>query len=175
MGGSLTEEELGDVISKAPGLTVFVETGTYHGSSTSVAAKLFDRVFTIEINRALYEKSFDRFVKEGTLGKKVFPLLGDSVLLLPQIMDAIKGPALFFIDAHQSGSDTSNNGICVPLYEELKAIIAKAEPGSVYIIDDVRLFSAAWDWEGITPSKILEKIGKVKDSYVKDDRFYVFT
>lgn len=107
-------------------------------------------------------------------------LLGDSVQLLHEVMKGLNGDgAVFFIDAHQSGSDTSNNGVHVPIFEELDVILSYAVSSSAFIIDDVRLWKAGvWDWAHVTTDKIVEKISekrKVLSSIEVGDRLYVAT
>jgi hypothetical protein len=107
-------------------------------------------------------------------------LLGDSVELLKQITPRVLPGAVFFLDAHQSGGDTSNNGKNhVPLFQELDVILSHKIGPSIYIIDDLRLFDKFWDWAGITPSSIIAKFKEhgqhVVKSFPANDRYYVFT
>jgi predicted O-methyltransferase YrrM len=179
MGGSLTDEEILNVLERSPGLKYFVETGTYKGDSSARSAKYFDKVYTMEINQSRYQESTLRFLSEGTLQTKVCPLLGDSLKLLPDIIEKVRSDrVLYFLDAHQSGDDTGNNGKWVPLYEELDLIIPSLVSGSVIIVDDIRLFDAHWDWSGITVENTLKKFGignlTVKSHYVAEDRLYIY-
>lgn len=175
MGGSLTEEELLEL--KCHG--TFVETGTYKADSTIVAAKIFEKVHTIEICQPLYEESLQRIQKLGLTN--VVSHLGDSLTVLPQIMKEVT-EGVFFIDAHISGVDSSwNTKDRVPLFQELDAILSPALGPSIFIIDDVRLWKTikAWDWGHISDEAILikfaEKKVKVSKAYEKEDRFYVHT
>ena len=96
-------------------------------------------------------------------------------LIVPQVSDG----SVFFIDAHQSGPDTGNNGKWVPLVEELDIILETKLGPSVFIFDDVRLWKKkCWDWAHITEKSILDQFKKkdvvVIKSYEKGDRFWVF-
>jgi len=184
MGGSLTEQELVDIKNKGPPYSQikhFVETGTYKGDSTLMAAKQFENVYTIEIYQPLYLESKERAEHENI--KNIEFYLGDSLECLPNICDKIKkNGAVFFIDAHISGSDSGwNNKIRVPLLEEIDIILSRPIGPSVFIVDDLRLWKTikAFDWVHITNELLIEKIQKkgieVFDHYEKDDRFYIYT
>lgn len=79
-----------------------VETGTYHGITTTWLAKHFDHVYTTEINDGFYAIAQTRFVNEGC-DDKIRSYCMNSVEALPKIIDVIRakgGNALFFLDAH---------------------------------------------------------------------------
>ena len=141
-------------------------------------------MYTIEIVDKLYQDSIDRFESENITN--ITPYKGDSLSILPIIIDQIPKDegAVYFIDAHQSGPDTSfNQKQQVPLIEELQILIEKNISPAIYIFDDVRFWKGheqqAWDWEHITEDFIINMFeGKnigVIDYYVKNDRFFVMT
>jgi hypothetical protein len=180
MGGSLTYDELFTYLSwkQYKNIKNFIETGTYKGATTLMAAKKFDKVYTTEIVPALHEYSKNIAVKEGVTNIEF--MLGDSVELLKLICPQVLDGGVFFLDAHQSGGDTSNNGKNhVPLFQELDVILSHKIAPSIYIVDDLRLFDKFWDWAGITPETIVNKFkehGHEVDSYFsQNDRFYVLT
>lgn len=183
MGGSLKQEELEDIKKRGyPYDTIknFVETGTYKADSTIIAASLYDNIHTIEIYEPLYKESIER-VKNLNI-KNIKFYLGDSLHHLEKIVPNILDGAIFFIDAHISGSDSGWNGsIRVPLIEELDIILSHPIGPSVFILDDLRLWKSikAWDWAHITNEFIIEKFKtkniKLSSYYEKDDRFYIFT
>ena len=72
MGGSLREDELSFILSCFPGFRrrYFVETGTYKGDTTRLAAKNFDLVHTIEIVKALSDEA--RNISTGNLKRLIF-------------------------------------------------------------------------------------------------------
>ena len=179
MGGSLQFEEIWDVIGRRPeykDIKNFVETGTYKGDTTLMASEHFSKVYTTEIVPALHEGSRKRAEEKGV--KNITFLLGDSVKLLSEIMPNVSEGAVFFLDAHQSGGDTSNNGKNVPIYEELDTILSFPLGKSLFIIDDVRLWKQrCWDWNHISGSqivkKLIEKGRKVLAYFEKNDRFFI--
>jgi hypothetical protein len=112
-------------------------------------------------------------------GDNITYLLGDTVKLLPTIIPKIDAPAMWFLDAHQSGPETSNNGKWVPLLEELNIILSSYTHPSIYIIDDLQLFSKHWDWAEISVDSIIElfkKHGKeIAVNYSNNDRYIIVT
>lgn len=180
MGGHLPEDECTELLSIAKtapeDFDHFVETGTYKADTTLAAASLFKDVHSFEIVEALHNESKEKCRHHSNIHLH----LGDTMKLLPTILPSIKGPCVWFLDAHQSGQDTSNNGTCVPLLDELNLILSSIEcTSNVFIIDDVRLFSKYWDWEGISLASI-EKVFQKHDipiymKFVKNDRYVIRT
>ena len=176
-------EELLEFYKKYPAfksVSNFVETGTYKGDTSLMAAEHFDKVFTMEIVEDLYRGSMERAAREGVTNVSFH--LGDSLEVLPKILPQVEDGAVFFIDAHQSGPDTGNNQKhLVPLFEELDLILSRDLGPSVFIFDDVRFWEGqrqpAWDWAHISVKKILDKFEGlfVIDSFVSNDRFFVLT
>ena len=183
MGGSLIEEEILHIKNQGKpydNINNFIETGTYKGDTAIVAAKHFKNVYTIEIFEPLYIDSMVRALNEG-ISNIVF-LLGDSLEKLNNILpDVASDGAVFFIDAHISGGDSSwNNVNRVPLMEELDIILSYKIGPSVFIFDDLRLWKQKiWDWEHITNESIIRKfiLRDIEISHIfeKNDRFYIFT
>jgi hypothetical protein len=135
----------------------FVETGTYMADTILAVCDLFAQAFSIEIDSQLFQKIQTTFSQND----KTTIIQGDSVIKLVDIMDKSTEnvPFVFFLDAHQSGNDTSNNGDWVPLLKELDIILTCCKPTSVLlVINDVRLFDQFWDWKGITTTIIDETI-----------------
>lgn len=175
MGGSLTEEELSYILSCFPGFPrkCFIETGTYKGYTTRLAARNFDLVHTIEIVKALSDEA-QRIGDSEDLINIVYHV-GDSLVILPEIVKRLPVEAVFMIDSHISGPDTSHNGILVPLLEELDIILKNYNKRSIFIIDDVRLFSKYSDWKGISYDTILDKFKdrEIELCFENNDRFII--
>ncbi len=112
----------------------YIETGTYRGDSAIVAAGQFERVQTIELSPYWFEFSKNRL--------KPFPNvlchLGDSVKVLPTLLQENIGPTYFFLDAHFAGGTTALGEKEVPLMEELELVVAR-EQNDILVIDDLRL------------------------------------
>jgi hypothetical protein len=63
---------------------------------------------------------------------------GDSGALLPEILQELSSPALFWLDAHHSGGVTAHGPDDSPLARELQCILA-SPLAHVVLIDDARL------------------------------------
>lgn len=184
MGGSLTEDELLYLYKLYPNtkqIQTFVETGTYKGNTCISLSRYFNDIYTIEIVENLYNEARQN-AKEAKVNNIKF-YLGDSLSVLKEIAPAYKFGAIFFIDAHQSGPDTSNNGIIhVPLLMELDIMLSSnIDKHCVFIFDDLRFFDddaqKPWDWSHISVKNILEKFEQygydIIDDYSYNDKFYV--
>ena len=115
----------------------FVETGTYLGETAAAMAKLYRKVFTVEIHEELYQKAAARLRDSGN----VTAYHGNSSDLLPAILDRLDGPAVFWLDAHYSGPKTGRIGKAeTPIEEELSQIFATGSSEHLIFIDDARLF-----------------------------------
>jgi len=133
----------------------------------------------MEIVKNLYEGSKKRALEQNKTNIKF--LLGDSVHHLKHITPQVKDGAVFFIDAHQSGGDTGNNGKNVPLMEELKVILSTELGPSLFIFDDLRFFvhhkQHAWDWTDVSEIGIIKTFlvrgYHVERFFTKNDRFFV--
>jgi hypothetical protein len=150
-----------------PSTSTFIETGTYVGWTTLVASDLFQTVHTVELSPLLVEQASIRCKGRTNITFHI----GDSLQVLPIILPP-SGDVVVFLDAHQSGSDTCNNGTWVPLMDELRIIsewVKTRKDATVVIIDDVRLFNAHWDWAGITVQSVREML-HADESYVQNDR-----
>ncbi len=172
MGGSLDGAEirtLCNYYSNPDALTTFVETGTYHGDTTVVASGMFRHVYTMEIDTVLYGANQQRFAEHTN----IHAYLGDSVEILSMV--PMEEPCVWFLDAHQSGTDTSNNGReHVPVLSELAVIFPPDTTRTgLVIVDDVRLFKRYWDWEHVTLPSIdaVLRHCNVTRKFVRNDRY----
>ncbi len=119
------------------GLDDFIETGTYRGETAAWAAEHFARVTTVELFPELHTAAQVRFrAKPG-----VRALGGDSPAVLREIVPALAGAALFWLDAHWSGLGTAGREAECPLLEEITLINAVSRTHTV-LVDDARLFCA---------------------------------
>lgn len=136
--GSISAEPLGSFVTQLArkhGIGCFVETGTYLGASARFAASVFSRVVTIEIKRDYHEQAMAQSQETN-----IEFLLGDSALLLPDIVAGLTGTAFFWLDGHAGAGFFAEEDNC-PLLAELKAIAASPHP-HVIIVDDARAFLA---------------------------------
>jgi len=137
--GSIHLSPLADLareLARAGGLRDFVETGTYVGQALPWAARGFERVWTVELNPKFQDQA-----KANNVGlKNVAYLLGDSAGELPKIVSELKGPGLFWLDAHAGAGYFADHDIC-PLVQELETVLASPHEHCI-IVDDARAFLA---------------------------------
>jgi len=118
-------------------LRTFVETGTNKAGTAAWAADHFDRVTTIEGDRALYEAARST---HGRLRNVRF-VHGDSGEELGGVLENVGQPALVWLDAHWCGAETFGKAAECPLLDELEAL-NECATDHVIIIDDARFFTA---------------------------------
>ena len=122
--------------SKTYGLRILVETGTYLGDMVEAMKADFDRIYSIELSKDLYEKAVKKFADV----KNVELIHGDSGTELGNVIKRINQSALFWLDGHYSAGVTAKGKKNTPIYEELEHILGTQDRKHVIIIDDARLF-----------------------------------
>src|SRR6266446_8119416 len=107
-----------------------VETGTYLGGTTSLLARAFSRVLTIDINAVFQEQAK---LKTGDATNVEF-ILSDSASFLrqnlPKWVDEGCLPEFFYLDAHW-------DPVC-PLAEEVE-LISRSCHDAIVMIDDIEV------------------------------------
>lgn len=120
-------------------LDTFIETGTFLGNTTEIQRRRFKRIFSVELSVDLFNRARQRFSRYNS----VTILQGDSATVLPQIMNQVQAPSVFWLDAHYSGvlggEQTSRAAKDCPIYEEMDAIFAHKHD-HVILVDDAREF-----------------------------------
>jgi hypothetical protein len=118
------------------GLSLFVETGSYLGHTAGFMAPHVARCVTIELDPALYQEASKRLADL----QNVQALHGDSGDVLPEVLQTVDAPALFWLDAHYAGGRTAKGSVDSPIEAELQAILAHPIKHHVIAIDDARAF-----------------------------------
>jgi hypothetical protein len=121
---------------------VLIETGTYLGEMIDAMKDSFDRIFSIELDRALYEQATRRFDADDHISI----VHGDSGESLKELLASIDEPCLFWLDGHFSGGVTAKATLETPIMREMEHILAHPLTGHVVLIDDARLFTGANDY-----------------------------
>lgn len=122
---------------------VLIETGTYKGQMVYSLINKFDEIFSIELDRALFEKAQRKF----RWYNHVHIIHGQSGEKLPGILEHLTQPCLFWLDAHWSGGSTAKGDIETPIIQELQSILNHREAEKhILLIDDARLFVGANDY-----------------------------
>ncbi|MBT4485768.1 MAG: hypothetical protein HOC71_19030 [Candidatus Latescibacteria bacterium] len=119
-----------------------VETGTYLGEMVYSVKDVFDRLYSIEIDRTLARKAQKRFSKYD----RITILQGDSGEVLREILAEITTPCLFWLDSHYSGGLTSKGEFDTPVMQELTHIFNHDVRDYVVLIDDARCFTGENDY-----------------------------
>lgn len=119
------------------GAKSFVETGTYLGSMVEFIAATGVQCHTIEISPPIYERAQKILARHNNIRLH----LGDSGKLVPEILSVLDHGAVFWLDAHYSGSFTGQAELASPVSAELDAILAHPVKKHVILIDDARDFT----------------------------------
>lgn len=157
-----------------PKPAILVETGTYHGDGIQSNILDFEEIHSIELHPEHCRNAQKRF-KEYY---HVHVHEGDSATVMASLVETIKEPAIFYLDAHYSGGNTAYGIVpeekgC-PVLRELE-ILGKRQYDDIVVVDDMRLmgkcqFSGTegdhlyplteFDWRHVTFEKMLETYGK---------------
>lgn len=153
-------------------LFIFVETGTYFGDTIAATKDIFSKIFSIEIDKALYYKAKKRFAKFGYIDV----IHGDSGTMLPKILSHISQPCLFWLDAHYSRGVTGKGARETPIIQELTYILNHPTQNHVILIDDARDYVGKGDYPTIQELKnfVLSKhpdwVFEIKDDIIRVHR-----
>ena len=146
---------------------IFIETGTFYGTTSEWASKLFKVVYTIEKETHFFQAAEKKFINTN-----VNCINGASSTCLSSILKNIDDTVIFWLDAHWSCEDTSGEEKECPLLEEI-SIINKWNRDCVILIDDASDFLCSPPkphkpdhWPSIS-----EVINKLND--ISSDRFIV--
>jgi hypothetical protein len=127
-----------EVLAKYPN-DMFVETGTFDGSGCMVALQVgFKRIVSFEISVKKFMLCCGRF--------KDYPqvdlVLGDTMVLLPKLLDTIYWPCTFWLDAHmpEDGTQHSKDWSSCPIMHEFAAIKKHHIKTHTIMIDDLNHF-----------------------------------
>lgn len=116
----------------------WVETGTFMGDTAALLTCEAKEVYTIEPDRALFERAAARFV--GNTNIHVIHGLSENIL--PSLLATLSGTVNFWLDGHYSGGITHQGPTDCPVREELSSIeknLVRYDNVTV-LIDDIRCF-----------------------------------
>lgn len=116
---------------------VWVETGTYLGTTTRFLSVSFPHVYSIEPEPKLYELARKRFS-----GQNVTLFNDISENIFPTLLPKLSGNINFWLDGHYSSGITFMGEKACPVEDELNAIEANIQNFDklTILIDDVRCF-----------------------------------
>ncbi len=121
------------------GLRELVETGTYEGDMVSALRRDFVRLRTIELDADLCRRARKRMRRASN----VEVVEGDSAVVLPKVLEDLREPAVFWLDAHFSGGVTARAEIDTPVWAELTAVLDHDVLGHVVLVDDAHEFDGS--------------------------------
>lgn len=136
---SYTKFLLIDKIRRKCHARVCIETGTFLGLTTSRCARVFDEVYTIEIDKALAAKARNFL----SARPHVHVICGDALEELPRLFGQLQSSGiLVFLDGHYCGKDTGSGTMPEPAIQEIEILANHADKIAAIIIDDFRNFGA---------------------------------
>ncbi len=115
------------------GLRALVETGTYYGEMVAAMRKRFDRIYSVEFDSALAQRAQKKFSR----WPHIRILEGDSQQVVPELLQSLDQPALFWLDAGYYGW-AGLQGNRQRLTSELEAVLDHRIRNHVILMDDAR-------------------------------------
>jgi len=128
---------------------VWVETGTFLGTTTKYLSEFFPHVYSIEPEPKLYSSACKRFE-----GKNVTLFNDVSENVFPSLLPTLSGNINFWLDGHYSAGITFKGEKDCPVEDELSAIELNFSNFDklTILIDDVRCFLPVNDTYAEYPS-----------------------
>jgi len=115
------------------GLRAMVETGTYYGEMVAAMKKRFGEIYSVEYDHALAARSQAKFAR----WRHIHIIEGDSQKAIPEIIQSLTQPALFWLDAGYYGW-AGLQGDKQRLTVELDSILRDQRFQHVILMDDAR-------------------------------------
>ncbi len=115
------------------GLHVLVETGTYYGEMVAAMKNHFDQIYSVEYDSRLAQRAQKKFSR----CPHIHVLQGDSQRVVPEVLQSLEQPALFWLDAGYYGW-AGLQGDKQRLTTELEAILRHRIQAHVILMDDAR-------------------------------------
>jgi hypothetical protein len=113
---------------------IFIETGSYLGDGIQRALDArYRQIHSIELSPELFLQCVNRFNDPN-----VHLYQGNSISVLPMILDGLQTYATFWLDAHYSGGITAQGNENSPILSELEIIKNHRIKEHTILIDDLR-------------------------------------
>ena len=113
-------------------LHTLVETGTYYGEMVAAMKDRFSRIYSVEYDHQLAQRAIKKFSRYS----HIQILEGDSQQVIPELLQSLTAPALFWLDAGYYGW-AGLQGNKQRLTTELEAIL-RHPVQHVILMDDAR-------------------------------------
>jgi hypothetical protein len=146
-----------DVLADISDKRLLIETGSFIGDGTQVALDAgYEHVISIENDESRYNICVDRFRRDT----RVTNLFGDSEIVLPKILDILKYPVTFWLDAHVIGRSTT------AMLHELREIAIRDIDNHSILIDDMRVIRGGTSYgESITIAQLEAAVREINPDY----------
>lgn len=118
------------------GCRTLVETGTFRGDTIWTLRKEFDRLYSIELDKGLYEAAVRRFAGMS----QVTLVQGDSGEKIKEVVAQLKSRTLFWLDGHYSGPGTALGVEEAPVMQEMQTVFDHPIKDHIILLDDAREF-----------------------------------
>jgi hypothetical protein len=115
------------------GLRVLVETGTYYGEMVEAMKGRFAEIYSVEFDPALAQRAKTKFAR----WPHIHILEGDSQKVVPELLQSLKEPTLFWLDAGYYGW-AGLHGNEKRLTSEIEAVLSHSIKQHVILMDDAR-------------------------------------
>lgn len=140
---------------------VFVETGAHVGGGIQRALSSgFKEVHSIELDPTHYRNCKRKYA----MRKNVHLHLGDSGVILYDVIKNINSPITFWLDGHHMGEGTVVGNSKTPIIAELEHIKRHHIKTHTILIDDVRLFGTHY-FDFLTLEEVIQKIVEINPDY----------
>lgn len=116
---------------------ILIETGTFRGDMMVAMSPHFRQLYSVELSAELCDYAKKRCANLSN----VTITHGASEQRLSEIVSAVSGIVLFWLDGHFSGHDTAMGATECPVPAELKIILEQTQILPVIVIDDARKFT----------------------------------
>jgi len=147
-------------------IRTLLETGTYLGDTVEDCRELFEKIYSIELDKKLHANAIQKF---GPF-PHISLVQGDSGQKIGEILAVLNEPCLFWLDGHYSEGITAKGNLNTPIIAELDHIFNHKISSHVILIDDARCFIGADDYPSVNELQkfVLGKKPNVK-FYIADD------
>lgn len=130
-------------LARRTGGRIFIEAGTYRGVTAARCARIFERVYTVELDKKLAYESAEYLQK----WRNVEAIQGDALVMLPAILERPDvDDVILFLDGHFSSGDTALGDFSEPAVEEISQLGTHKSKIRGMIVDDFRGFGTFEGW-----------------------------
>lgn len=139
----------------------FVETGSYQGDGIQkILDAKFQEIYSVELSPYHHRCCSSRFGSNSN----VHLYLGNSISILPEIMEKIDAPATIWLDAHYSSGTTVRGDTNTAILEELDILQKHTIKTHTIIIDNLRLFGQP-EFDFIELDEIFSRLLDINPNY----------